>query len=148
MKISNRTKISIGEILELLNENTKSSLLEKHNISYKDEYDEFMPIRQAVVQAESIASLFGEIVRRRNDIRYDVMPKYRFDERWRELEKCLLLDGYKIEYTDIYKYSGISLQAWVTCKALICMAPYADFLLWEYLVLNLLLKQIAILKMI
>ena len=41
-------------------------------------------------------SLFGEIIRTRGDLRYQVAPRYRYDERWADLALCLLLDGYKV----------------------------------------------------
>jgi hypothetical protein len=97
MNISKRTKLSLSELIELLGEKVVNSLIEKHDISFKNEYDELLPINEVILYAESTASLFEEIIRRKDDFRYGVSPKYRFDVRWRELELCLLLDGYRIE---------------------------------------------------
>jgi len=41
--------------------------------------------------------VLGEVVETSGDLRARVNPKYRFDERMRDLTQCLLLDGYLIE---------------------------------------------------
>lgn len=104
MNISKRTKMSLSDLISLFYKPTIFSLMEKHNLSYRDDYDECVPIDQVILQAhiDSISNLFGEIVRRSSDLRFEVSPKYRFDERWHELELCLLLDGYRIERNEIH----------------------------------------------
>ena len=48
-------------------------------------------------QPSQLHSLLSEIIRTQGDLRNRVAPRYRYDERWRDLEFCLLLDGYKVE---------------------------------------------------
>lgn len=43
-----------------------------------------------------ISGLLEEIVRTSDDLRYSVSPRYRFDQRFEDLERCLQLDGYII----------------------------------------------------
>ncbi len=43
-------------------------------------------------------SLLGEIVRTHGGLRYGVSPRYRFDERWSDLVRCLELDGYRVDW--------------------------------------------------
>lgn len=100
MNVSKRTKLSLSQFLGLLNTYTYNALFEKYNISYVDEYEENLSIKQTILQADnkSIAFLFDEIAKTDGDLRYGVVsPKYRFDERWKELKECLLLDGFRVE---------------------------------------------------
>src|SRR5207253_5403123 len=46
---------------------------------------------------EQLYSLWGEILRTQGTRRYEVSPRYRFDERFDDLQRCLLLDGIRIE---------------------------------------------------
>ena len=41
--------------------------------------------------------VLAEIVATQGDLRARVNPKYRFDERLRDLKQCLLLDGYAVQ---------------------------------------------------
>ena len=99
MNVSKRTKLSLSQFLGLFDGDTVHTLMEKYNISYKDDYDNEISINDAILQADikSITSLFEEIVKTDGDLRYRVSPKYRFNERWDELNGCLLLDGFKVE---------------------------------------------------
>jgi hypothetical protein len=45
----------------------------------------------------ALSALVGELARTPGSIRSDVSPRYRFDERWDELQACLELDGYRVE---------------------------------------------------
>ena len=81
-------------------------LLEKHGLSidslYQHSHD--IPgvmngIRDAVFSRHhgEILSLMGEIVETQGDLRVRITPRYRYDERWNDLIRCLQLDGYTIE---------------------------------------------------
>jgi len=69
-------------------------LLEKHAISFWG--SDLTEIYSALSEADhfSIESLINELVGTKGDLRNRVTPRYRFDERWDDFEKCLLLDGY------------------------------------------------------
>ena len=49
------------------------------------------------VNGEEVLSLLEEIVRTNGDLRARVHPKYRYDERFSDLCRCLRLDGYLVE---------------------------------------------------
>ena len=56
-------------------------------------------IQQSITDAndEQLHGLLEEVVRTIDDLRYRVSPRYRFDQRWDDLIRCLFLDGYKVE---------------------------------------------------
>jgi len=97
MVVTKRTKMSLCQFLGLFNYDVILVLLEKHGISC----DGFTQIEIADTLSTADQGAFGsvldECVRTNGDLRSQVSPKYRFDERWGDLKKCLLLDGYKIE---------------------------------------------------
>jgi len=106
MMISNISCSSLAQLLCLLDENFVFVLLGKHNVDYFV-FDE-VGLSAALsdeCSAEDKTSLIDEMVRTRGDIRNRISPRYRFDERWDDLEKCLLLDGYRIEDKTIHKTS-------------------------------------------
>jgi hypothetical protein len=44
-----------------------------------------------------LMSLLDEIIRTRGDLRTRITPRYRHDERWEDLRRCLELDGYRVD---------------------------------------------------
>ncbi|MDD5321306.1 MAG: hypothetical protein PHD43_11965 [Methylococcales bacterium] len=90
MNVSKRTKLSLSQFLGLFDSETTSLLIEKHNISCKDDYENEISTKQLILQADikSIASLLEEIAKTDGDLRNRVSPRYRFDERWDELKGC------------------------------------------------------------
>ena len=50
-----------------------------------------------VTPPDQLSSLLSEVIRTKGDLRNQVTPRYRYDERWDDLVLCLLLDGYKVE---------------------------------------------------
>lgn len=48
-------------------------------------------------QPSQLSSLLSEVIRTGGDLRNQVQPRYRYDQRWEDLKLCLLLDGYKID---------------------------------------------------
>jgi hypothetical protein len=78
-------------------------LLEKHGapaglISGAWGADPIGGIREWMLGASStsLASLVDELVQTSGAVRFDISPKYRFDERWKEFQGCVELDGYRI----------------------------------------------------
>lgn len=93
MIVNLRTKISLSQLLDLFEYNLNNLLLEKHSLEYY--CSNITDIKDALLEG-SLESLIQEIVSTQRDLRSRVTPKYKFDERWEDFQKCLLLDGYKI----------------------------------------------------
>lgn len=93
MIISLRTKISLSQVLDLFEYNLNNLLLEKHSLEH--DCSNISDIKDALAE-RNLKSLVEEIVSTQRALRSRVTPKYKFDERWEDLKKCLLLDGYKI----------------------------------------------------
>lgn len=77
-------------------------LLQKHglptmDIDYGIGRDERFRSDLLKTPEERIHSLLEEIVRTQGDLRYRVQPRYRYDERWDDLTRCLALDGYRVD---------------------------------------------------
>ena len=49
-----------------------------------------------ILTKQDINLLMQEIVSTQQSLRSRITPRYRFDERWKDFEKCLFSDGYKI----------------------------------------------------
>lgn len=103
MIITKRTKLSLCQFLVLFGQDVLSILLEKHEISIWGFSQ--IEIRDAFYEANlnSLETLIDEVVRTNGDLRNRVNPRYRFDERWKDLVKCLLLDGFKVENNEIIR---------------------------------------------
>ncbi|MGZ5565438.1 MAG: hypothetical protein ACXWKG_00365 [Limisphaerales bacterium] len=73
-------------------------LFEKHGLSYDYSSDSLTNIRNSLIESnvEKIGSLIDEVVRTGNDLRSRIQPKYRFDDRYEDFKKCLLLDGFSV----------------------------------------------------
>ena len=67
----------------------------------------FTSLRAA--SASQIDALFDEIFHSTRMLRHDVTPKYIYDERWKDFERCLLLDGYRVtgDYSPGYKIVAV-----------------------------------------
>lgn len=94
MNISNRTKISLAQILELLNISLVNLLFQKY--SMHDSCSNIEDIKSSIDSQGDLQSLVEEIISTQQDLRSRISPRYQFDDRWNDLEKCLFLDGYKI----------------------------------------------------
>lgn len=105
MTLSKRTKISLSQFLELLNLESVKTLFEKYDIE-KIRYKE--NIKNAIIQADNdkIANLVKEVVGTQglqNNLEQKLFFNNAFYGRWNDLEKCLMLDGYKIENDKLVK---------------------------------------------
>ncbi len=99
--LSRRTKLSLCQYLLLQEGAFLNVLLQKHGlptveIRYGHRDDRF---RSDLLTApeDGLQSLLEEIVRTQGDLRYRVQPRYRYDERWDDLIRCLALDGYQVD---------------------------------------------------
>ena len=107
MIVTERTKASLTQFLDLFAQDVVHVLLEKHGVfiwSYNQ-----IEINKALSDADqkSMEPLIEEVVRTKGDLRNRVSPRYRFDERWNDLEKCLLLDGYKVKGSDVVRIEPV-----------------------------------------
>lgn len=94
MNFTNRTKISLVQLLDIFEKLKVKVLFEKYSIN--TDCRNIEEIKEAVL-SNNIAQLMKELISTKQTFRNKVNPKYIFDERWNDFEKCLFLDGYKIE---------------------------------------------------
>lgn len=98
--IGSRALSSLAQYLELHDSTFVVVLLNKHKIRTTVAEESLLnDILRAIrgSSQESILSLCEELARTRSDLRARISPKYRHDERFNDLSKCLLLDGYVID---------------------------------------------------
>lgn len=94
MTLSNRTKISLRQLLCIIDKGVVDDILKKYNITNINN------------MGGDITDFIQEIVETKNSLRnykkstIALSPAETFKERWRDFEKCLFLDGYKIETQD------------------------------------------------
>ena len=94
--ISERSKLSLCQFLDLQPKPSLGVLLRKHGIDAEiHDLDSFAVIIQ-FAPLDQLRSLSSEVIRTRGDLRNQVTPRYRYDERWDDLVLCLLLDGYRV----------------------------------------------------
>ena len=95
--ISERSKLSLCQFLDLQPRPSLGVLLRKHGMN-GEVYD--LDGLAAIIQVtppDQLSSLLSEVIRTKGDLRNQVTPRYRYDERWDDLVLCLFLDGYKVE---------------------------------------------------
>lgn len=94
MTLSNRTKISLRQLLDIIDRSVVNEILKKHNINNINNIDDnITDFMQEIVETKSYL---------KNHIKSAIVsaPATTFKERWSDFEKCLFLDGYKIETQD------------------------------------------------
>jgi len=94
MILSKRTKISLAQLLDLFNCSLIGVLFEKYDIN--GDYQNLEEIKDTLLN-ENISTLIYEIVEMKQSFRNHITPRHAFDERWADFEKCLLLDGYRVD---------------------------------------------------
>ncbi|MCE5271143.1 hypothetical protein LLH00_07655 [bacterium] len=97
---SRRTRISIAQLLRYLPYEIVSDIADKYNIDVFG--DVFSKIKNA--DFECLMLVVQETVNKKNSLRTEVQPRYKFDEQWADLEKCLMLDGYRFENGDVVRF--------------------------------------------
>lgn len=105
MNLSRRSRLSLCQFLALFDFDTLVVLFDKYGIQTDDLLHlrafkgpvATAAIRDAVIEAtgEQIGDVLGEALRTSGALRYQIVPRYRFDERWNDLLLCLELDGYR-----------------------------------------------------
>lgn len=102
--IGTRTRYSLAQFLELHEVGFVVVLLGKHSMHSPVEDGRLLTdVLQSLRSAtdEEMLSLLDEIARTYGDLRARVSPKYRYDERFSDLCRCLQLDGYVIDQNRI-----------------------------------------------
>lgn len=113
MNLSTRSKLSLCQFLCLFGSHEIILLLDKHGFQIGELEAQPDPmfiantVQRHVENAPStqLGELLQEIARTHNSMRANIYPRYKFDERWKDLELCLKLDGFRLE-TDILNHNG------------------------------------------
>ncbi|MBX8493785.1 hypothetical protein [Pseudomonas cichorii] len=96
-----RTRHSTAQFLGLQEIPTIRVLLEKHGIDASEIHHRTIigGLALLITQADDkkLKYVLDEVTRTYKDLRSHVSPKERFDERYDDLKKCLLLDGFVVE---------------------------------------------------
>ncbi len=131
MNLSTRSKLSLCQFLCLFGPHEIILLLGKHGFQVGELEGQPDPgfIANTVHRHVEIASspqfgeLLHEIARTHNSMRANINPRYKFDERWKDLKLCLELDGFRLK-TDNLDYK---LERFVSIEPMIeGMQPIED----------------------
>ena len=103
MNLSRRSRLSLCQFLDLFDKDSLVVLFEKHGLRTDDLSNQWggtsvtAAVREAVLAAsgEQIGNVLEEALRTHGALRYQISPRYRFDDRWNDLILCLELDGYR-----------------------------------------------------
>ncbi len=102
MQISRRSRISLSQLLGVIDTKYVHVLLDKYGM---DSYSASSVVALSEdIQATNIAKLSDllvEVISTGQTLRNHTSPKYKYDDQFEELRKSLLLDGYLIENTII-----------------------------------------------
>ncbi|WP_374417159.1 hypothetical protein [Ectopseudomonas oleovorans] len=97
--IGHRTRMSLVQLLAQQDQATVETLFVKHGVALQHRGAFFHEgLRQTMqgLGADQALAILVDVMGSRNDLRHGVSPKTRFDERFGDLERCLLLDGYEL----------------------------------------------------
>ena len=100
--LSKRTRLSLAQYLALQEQGLVGLLLEKHGIDslavrFTTEFLQELATSLQDATNQQLRSLLDEIGRTQGDLRTGVNPKYRYEERFHDLQACLELDGQVFE---------------------------------------------------
>lgn len=99
--LSKRSLGSLAQFLELYDASFVLVLFSKHGLRLIVEGNALLLAVNSALRNQhgsaGVAAMLEEVIRTRGDLRNRVTPRYRFDERYEDLTRCLLLDGYKVE---------------------------------------------------
>ncbi|UVT20557.1 MAG: hypothetical protein H8K03_01150 [Nitrospira sp.] len=87
------------QFLRLQSLESINTLILKHDFAIPGSGLSSYELESVILQAtdHQIRNLLDEVLRTQNTLRFDVSPRYRFDERFKDLKLCLLLDGLQVE---------------------------------------------------
>ena len=88
MVLTNRTKLSLCQLLDLISNSKLDVLLRKHNIFIESDSFDLREIEKALFETskESIGSLIHEIASTKGYLKKQVTTVYVFEERWKILK--------------------------------------------------------------
>lgn len=100
--LSSRTIYSLAQYMALQDQDFAGALLSKHglngwSVQITTQVLSDMVTALKAASEEQLSGLLGEIARTQRDLRSRVNPKYRYDERFDDLLRCLELDGYRLD---------------------------------------------------
>jgi hypothetical protein len=98
MQISRRTKITLAQLLGVIDQQVIKVILDKYGL---EPYAPFTVIdiseEMKAASDEQLAAVILEVANTGAVLRDSTTPKYKYDAQFKELRKSLLLDGYQIE---------------------------------------------------
>lgn len=99
MNLTKRMKISLAQLLDELDKANLKVLFDKYGMnSYFTNVED---IKNIVLDSTNLTELIKEIVEQKQTFRKKISPKEPYDNRFIDFEKCLFLDGYKIQNNSI-----------------------------------------------
>jgi len=98
MPLSRRSRLSFAQFLSLQPEGVLALLLKKHDFAFqtRPSIEEWLGRVCLEGDERQISSMLDEVARTTGNFRSDVNPKYRFDERYADLQRCLELDAFRL----------------------------------------------------
>ena len=104
--LSSRTLASLAQFLAIQETDVALVLLGKHGIRASVENGALLTTLNrnlAFSDKEKALPVLEEIARPGRDLRVRITPRYRYDERFNDLNRCLQLDGYLIENNSLVR---------------------------------------------
>src|SRR5258708_20339968 len=98
--LNSRTLASLAQFLAIQETDVGLGLLGKDGIRLSVEDGALLTTLNrglAFSDKEKVLAVLEEIARTGGDLRVRINPRYRYDERFNDLNRCLQLDGYLIE---------------------------------------------------
>jgi len=101
MEISNRSKLSLVQLLLTMDQSAAALLLNKHLGVYPSQGEGFPSeeMKGAILNAanEQIGHLCEEFVRTNDAISRIIQPRYLFTTHWEDFKRCMFLDGWLVD---------------------------------------------------
>lgn len=102
--IGQRTRYSLAQLLEQQETARVVTLIAKHggqiSLNHGTVLHDLVNALRGLNDRQTMA-VMAEVIATSGDLRFRVNPKYRFDERMRDLTQCLALDGYRVDDTKL-----------------------------------------------
>lgn len=103
--LSTRTLASLAQLLALFPSQLVIVLFTKHGLRINIEVGyELVDIHNALrnqSQLPGCLAVLDEVVRTNGDLSNQIKPRYRFNERYDDLKRCVTLDGYRVEEREL-----------------------------------------------
>ncbi len=114
MNLSRRSRLSLCQFLDLFDRDSLVVLFDKYGLQTHYLSNQWggtsatAAVRQAILDAsgDQVGNIIGEALRTNGALRFQISPRYRFDQRWKDLLLCLELDGYRPGVDEIGRETG------------------------------------------